>query len=321
MIPFDSWDGVTNTSGGTEQAKLEAYLGPTAVVFSSYQAAITSVLEILGSRTTDVPVILPITTSPDTLAAVLRSGASPLLLDIDSTTLQLDANLLAEILGELPQAVVVLDRPGGQQVTANLLELTKDTVTIIDTRLPPTLAAADDCVGSFTVFDFGPVIGSGGLVHHKYSEQVLELKVVRNGILGLAANMNEILCSLALTRLKVDAGQRAIQAGEVAEAYMELLQLRSVGCMPFVKSTHWPYFIVSVENSDRAIAYLHSHNILAVKPVFPLHLLPTISRRWTEKPEYPVAEKWHKHLIALPTHQGVLGKEEEIISKLLEVAY
>ena len=319
MLFFDSWDGASNFSGSTEQHKLEAYLGPTSVVFSSHQAAITAVFEVLGSRSTDIPVILPITIAPDTLSAVLRAGASPLLLDIEADTLQIDPTLLAEVLGELPTAMVVFNRPGGQPVTANLLELTKDIVTVVDTNLPPSIAVGEDCVGSFTVFDLSPIIGSGGVVHHKYSQQISELKMIRNGVLGLAANLNETLCTLAYTRLHEDPKltTRKLKQAQAAMYYLE--KLDDVSSVPFVASPEWPYFILKVENADKVIAHLHSYDILAAKPVFPLHLLPHISRRWTEKPEYPVAELMYKTLVALPTHRGVLGREFEIISKLQEV--
>lgn len=320
MIPFNSWDGVTDNTGTTGQKKLEQFLGPAAVAFSTYQAAITAILEVLGSRTHDVPVIMPVTASPDTIAAVLRSGASPLLLDIDPATLQLDHLLLTEVLTELPAAVVLLDRPGGRKVEAALLELVQDLPTIIDTRLVPSLSIEEDCVGTFTVFDLGPVIGTGSIVIHKYSEQINELKVVRNGILGLAAHLTDTLALLAHSQLTADPMLEARKQTqrEIAAEYTRLLSGKR-HCL-FLDNEEFPYFTVDVENADKVIAHLHSYGIAALKPVYPLHLIPNISRRWAETPSYPNAESVCTRLVSLPTHPGVRGKEAEIVSRLLEVS-
>lgn len=318
MIPFDSWDGRNDISGTVEQAKLEKYLGP-AVVFGTYQASISAILEVLGSRTHLIPVVMPITASPDTIAATLRAGGDPLLLDIRPQTLQMDPGELRTVLDEVKSAVVILPRPGGQSIDPELLELTKDLPTIQDSRLPPHEDIEDaELSCTFNVFDLGPVIGTGSVVVHKFEQQLRELKLVRNGLLGLAGNLNDALAAFALKRLKEDPGLgvRRGQQAIVAKRYIELLKEKYV--FPFDESPEWPYFIVRVENADTAVAHLH-HEVEVVKPVFPLHMLSDINRRWVEKPEYPVAEGLWRKLIALPTHCGILGKEVEIVERLNEV--
>ncbi len=320
MIPFDSWDGRNDISGTVEQNKLEKYLGP-AVAFGTYQGSISAILEVLGSRTHLIPVVMPITASPDTIAATLRAGGDPLLLDIRPQTLQMDPGELRTVLDELKTAVVILPRPGGQLVDPELLELTKELPTILDSRLPPHADIEDsECVCTFNVFDLGPVIGTGSVVVHKFEQQLRELKLVRNGLLGLAGNLNDALAAFALKRLREDPGLQARRNAQatVAGHYIELLKEKYV--FPFDQSPEWPYFIVRVENADTAVAHLH-HEIEVVKPVFPLHMLSDINRRWVEKPEYPVAEGLWRKLVALPTHMGILGKESMIVDKLSEVAH
>jgi dTDP-4-amino-4,6-dideoxygalactose transaminase len=320
MIPFSSWDGVNDHTGTSGQRKLEQFLGPASAVFSTYQAAITATLEVMGSRTHELPVIMSISASPDTIAAVLRSGATPLLLDINPNTLQLDTSLLKEVLEELEAAVVILDRPAGLSIDPELLEIVDDLPTIIDTRLIPSLDMAEACVGTFTVFDLGPMIGTGAVVIHKYADQLNELKIVRNGVLGLAAHLNDTLSLLAYDCLKADptlAKRKAVQKG-VVETYASLFEGK-LDCI-LTQDTEWPYFVVFVDNADKVIAHLHSYDIAALKPIYPLHLLPNISRRWAEKPEYPNVESIYNNLVALPTHSGVVGKEADIVSKLLEVS-
>lgn len=319
MLPFDSWDG-SDCSNTIEQAKLEAFFGPTAVVFNSYQASITAILEVLGSRTHELPVILPITSSPDTISAVLRSGANPILLDINADSLQMEPALLTEVLETIKSAVIILDRPGGMPVDPALLAIAKTLPTIIDTRLPPHQGSTQDCVGTFTVFDFGPIVGSGSLVIHKFTHQVRELKMVRNGLLGLAASMNDALCALAHKRLK---SQPKLQDRKTAQAqavslYRNFLEGKNHEIV-FPECQERPYLMVVVENANKVVAHLHSLGLPVVKPVFPLHYLPIMQRRWQETPEYPVAESVFNRVVALPTHPGILGKEAEIIERLLEI--
>lgn len=317
-IPFDSWDGTNDFSRALEQDKLEKHFGPTATAFGTYQAAIASCLEVLGSRTHMIPVVMPITASPDTISGALRAGGSPILLDIRPSTLQLDPAILKDVLEELKAAVVILTRPAGQAVDPELLEITEGVPTILDSRLPPHENIKNDCICSFNIFDLSPLVGSGALVIHKFNEQVRELKTVRNGILGLAGSLPDPLSMHVLKTLKADPTlqERRETQLKVVNKYIDLVKEKYA--FPFDQSPEWPYFILRVENSNKVIAHLYSE-VELVKPIFPLHLLSDINKRWKEKPEYPVAEGLNRCLIALPTHCGILGKEEQIIAKIDEV--
>lgn len=318
MIPFDSWDGRNDFSGTVEQSRLEQYFGPAAVAFGTYQASLSAILEVLGTRTHLIPVVMPITASPDTIAATLRAGGDPVLLDIRPQTLQIDPDMLRTVLEDLKAAVVILTRPAGQPVDPELLKVVGDNPTVLDSRLPPHDKIAEECICTFNVFDLGPVVGSGSVVVHKFAQQVRELKLVRNGLLGLAGNLNDALSAYALKRLKEDPGlglRRGTQA-IVANRYIELLKEKYA--FPFDQSPEWPYFVLRVENADTVVAHLHA-DVELVKPVFPLHMLSDVNRRWVEKPEYPVAEGLWRKLVALPTHIGVLGKEAQIVERLNEV--
>lgn len=318
---FDSWDGRNDYTSTIEQAKLEQHFGPSAVAFSSYQTAISAILEVLGTRTQRIPVVLAVTASPDTLAATLRAGGDPILLDIRPQTLQIDPDQLRTVLDELKAAVVILARPAGQPVDPALLAMTEDMPTILDSRLPPHEDIEADCVCTFNVFDLALLAGSGALIIHRFEQQVRELKMVRSGLLGLSANLNEALATTALKRLASDpklANRKAEQI-RVVRRYSNLFAGKLA--YPFDQSPEWPYFIVAVDSADRAIAHLHSHDITAAKPVYPLHLLSDINKRWVEKPSYPVAEELSKKLIALPTHSGILDKEGIVVLHLEEVAH
>jgi len=287
---------------------IERYFGPSAVTFNSYQNALTAIVEVLGFR---VPVVMPVTASPDALAAVLRGGGEPILLDICPDTLQMDPQMLREVLDEIKAAAVILTRPGGQPVDPALHAITHDVPTILDSRLPAHTRVAADCCCTFNVFNLPDV---GALVIHKFSQQVTELKRIRSGVLGLSAEIVSKLDEIGCKRLAEDQQQTQRTPLAAAQVYMELLGEKYA--YPFSESPEWPYFIVAVDNADRVVAHLHSHGIIATKPVMPLHMLSEINSRWVEKPSYPTAEYLAKKLVALPTNSGIIGS---IVTLLGEV--
>lgn len=308
LIPFNSWDGKTDPSSTEQVVELERFFGPAAIAFNTYQNAVAAIMEVLGSRTNAVPVVLPITAPPDTVAGVLRGGGNPVLLDIDPQTLQINPDMLREVLDEIKAAVVILNRPAGIGIDPRLVEMTKELPTVLDTKdIPATI----DESFTFSLYDFQAMAGSGALLIHKYKEQVAELKRIRSGLLGLQADLNPKLAKFILAECKSEAsGTRQYTVRE----YSKLL-----GDRAFVtEGSNWPYFIARVENADRAVAHLHSHGIEIMKPVVPLHLFSEMNRRWTEAPSYPVAEELHTKLIALPVHCGIVVKD--VVEKLLEVA-
>jgi dTDP-4-amino-4,6-dideoxygalactose transaminase len=319
MIPFDSWDGINDFTQCVEQATLEKQLGPASVVFSTYQAAISAILEVLGSRSQTIPVVMSVTSSPDTLSAVLRAGGEPVLIDIRPQTLQMDPGMLRTVLSEIGTAVVILGRPAGQYVDPELLELAGDLPTILDSRLPPGNIEVDSCC-TFSVFDLGVLAGCGALVIHKYSQQVTELKLSRSGVLGLSASLNDVVAANVVKRLRSDPNLATRRSEQVivANRYIELLKEKYV--FPFDSSPDWPCFFVGVGDAARVSAHLHLRGIEVIQPILPLNLLPEVYMRMEETPCYPVAESLHKKLVALPTHPGVLGKETIVVERMNEVA-
>lgn len=315
-VTGDDWDSHEHLH------KLERYIAKNhTVACNSVQTAIQICCEILGTRTEIIPVIMPVTAPPDTLAAVLRSGAHPLLLDIDETTLQMRADQLEIALEEAKTAIVLLNRPGGAPVDERLQELIADQPSICDARLVsnPSLGVEDlPCV--FNVFDLSPLVGSGGVIVHKFTKQVDQLKIVRSGIMGHSGALSEPQAKLALEYLKdrwnhwVEVHQRRCErlvGGLEAHA--------GCGILPY-EPGKWPSpLYLKVPNAKRAVAHLQSYGIEAALGVFPLHRLEEVRIRYREAPEYPYAEKLEQEIICLPTHVGMGGLEVHVTEWLSEI--
>jgi dTDP-4-amino-4,6-dideoxygalactose transaminase len=297
---------------------LEMYIaGKHTCATNTVQTAVQACLELLGTRTDVVPVIMPVTAPPDTLAAVLRSGAHPLLLDIEEETLQVDPEQLRDAISMLAEEervpIVLLNRPFGQPVLPELLEAIADLPSVCDSRLiPHSELEEDDLPCSFSIFDLTPICGSGAIIVHPFVTQVKQLKEVRNGPMGLSGALSEQQAKHAVAVLKSFPLQ--------VKLYEESLnQLMSYG-LDVMGPSKWPAPLwLKVPNARLIVAHLASYGIASAVGLYPLYGLEEVRRRYTEEPEYPVAEKLENSFVCIPTHQKVQGREEEIVNRIKEV--
>jgi dTDP-4-amino-4,6-dideoxygalactose transaminase len=297
---------------------LEMYIaGKHTCATNTVQTAVQACLELLGTRADVVPVIMPVTAPPDTLAAVLRSGAHPLLLGIDEETLQIDLEQLKDAIAMLEEdervPIVLLNRPFGQPVRPELSEVIADLPSVCDSRLlPHPELEEDDLPCSFNIFDLTPICGSGAVIVHPFVTQVKQLKEVRNGPMGLAGALPEQQAKHALAVLKSFPLQ--------VKLYEESLnQLMSYG-LDVMGPSKWPAPLwIKVPNARLIVAHLASYDIASAVGLHPLYGLDEVKRRYKEDPEYPVAEKLENSFVCIPTHQKVQGREEEIVKRIKEV--
>ena len=171
---------------------LESTLGDNTVVFNSVQNAVQACMEMLGTRTSTVSVMLPVTTPVDAMSGVMRGGAQPIILDLDEDTLQMDHKQVLEVLQELKDgAVMLLSRSVDKGPTKELREATEEYPCIFLNDFTPH--PQDNHWGDFNIYDLSPWIGCGAVIRTNLEEQLKDLKIVRGGVLGLGAELPEVL--------------------------------------------------------------------------------------------------------------------------------
>jgi hypothetical protein len=274
---------------GTSLEELEQLVaGPYACATASVQIAVQSCLELLGTRVDVIPVIMPVTSAPDTLAAVLRAGGHPLLLDIEEEHLQLDPAQLRDALEMLEEQkrvpVILFNRPFRAPVREELLEMVLDYPSIVDSRVVPheKLTGLDICC-TFNVFDLSTVCEAGALIIHKFPEQVDQLKMVRSGPMGLDGALPEMLAKEAVYVHGCWQNTRKHYWGEVEKFIGTEHQVMGPSTEPGVV---W----LKVDNARRTAATLKSYGVEAVLGLAPLYDLEEVKRRYREEPEYPVTK-------------------------------
>lgn len=303
-VPLRSWDGQEDAESRRQLLALERKLGKGHLGFNSVQNALQAVLEALGTTASPVPVVMPITAPPDSFAAVLRSGAQPIMMDIDRDTLELSVNAVEMATTELESCVFLVNSPTGHQ-NLPLDEALAEQVVIWDSRIPQSCAPE---YVAFEVLDMTDIAGSGAVVCHHYLDQLKVIQQVREGVGGLSAVMPEPVAALCEERLSLDLSKRE----EVWDAYEEHLGDVILG---EPKSTQ--PLLVYVSDMRKALVHLNSFGIKAQQGVFPLHQLDEVSRRLAGDPDYSVAEDLMNHVVALPCHPTV--DVQEVCSLLQEV--
>lgn len=320
MTAFTSWDGIEDLESFVGLKALEEFFGPHAVVVNTKQMAVQICLEIMGTKNHMIPVVAPVTTSIEVLTAVMDSGALPVILDIDTSTLQVKLDDLRELLQEGPGAVVILDRVGAYPVDQHVLEAVLDVPTIAVLRSPPHDCTDQlDLEATFTVYDLSEVIGEGAVIFHSNLDLIKELKALRGGPLGHKAWLTDDLCFNALYRLEYELDEREQVYHSVWQAFeWELNESDRADILLWDSADLIGPIYFQVPDAARMVEHLRSHGIPCRRAFFPLHMVPEIARRMprSKEADYSGAEMLFKHTIMLPSHSGIEPLVPTIVEKM-----
>lgn len=138
--------------------------------------------------------ILPVTTEPDVLSGIMRGGAHPMLLDTDEHGVFYDPGGLQEALEELEgAAVVLLPRTAAEKEPEAVTDLLKDVPTVVLNQCTPSSYVWLSAPGDFQLYYLSPWIGGGAAIQTRYGDQLQDLRQIRSAVLGLNAELPEVL--------------------------------------------------------------------------------------------------------------------------------
>jgi dTDP-4-amino-4,6-dideoxygalactose transaminase len=281
------------------------------------------------------------------VSAILRSGATALLADIEPTTFNLD-----------PKAVeAVLDTPAGTAVRAVLpvhlygqpadffpdfgrkhgLIIVEDAAQAWGAELHGIKAGG---LGDAAAFSFYPTknlsaAGDAGMVTTNSDLVVERLRMLRqHGMrrryyhdeVGWNARMDGFQGAILSVKLKyIDEWNRQRRA--VAERYTKLFQatrLAEAGPYPghgivlpheVEGSTHvWHQYVIRSARRDQLRAFLTSRNIgTEIYYPVPLHLQDALKSLGYKEGDFPQAERAAREVLALPIFPELRQDEQEIV--------
>jgi dTDP-4-amino-4,6-dideoxygalactose transaminase len=310
-----------------------AYLGAETVGVANGTDALVLVLEALGVDPGD-EVVCPAFTFFATAEAIARRGATPVFVDIDPATLNLDPAAVAERVGPRTKAVLAVHLFGRP---APLDELPEGTPVVEDAAqaFGGTLAGRRlGSLGAAATFSFYPTknlfgLGDGGLVATRDEALADHVRLLRfHGsrdkqtfeAIGYNSRLDEIQASALRVFLPhVDEWNAARR--EAAARYAKL-GLGEVCELPADEAGHvYHLYVVRTPERDRVLESLRAAEIgCAAYYETALHLQPAFRSLGYEEGSLPETERAGRETLALPLWPGITAADQEQVVERVRAA-
>jgi perosamine synthetase len=319
---------------GPKVEEFERLLAPLAgtahaVAVSSGTAALHLAVLALELGPGD-EVLVPAYTFPATANVVALAGATPVLVDVDPETMNIDPEDAARRVTERTRAVLAVHLFGRPA----RLEQLPDGVPVIEDAAGALGARRGDracgSLGALACFSFHPrkivTTGEGGAVttdddalaervrslrHHGWSPSSAYADMPAG---GFNYRLSDVLAALGIPQLRrFDELYAAYD--RVARAYSE--RLRGIVTTPAVDpgDRHgWQAYVVQVDDRDRVMAGLREQGIQCQIGTYALHRLGA----YRAQGSFPGADAAFERALALPLHAGLTDTELDRVAEALD---
>jgi perosamine synthetase len=321
------------------ESAFAAYHGmPQAVAVSSGTAALHLAIRALGLGNGD-EVIVPSFTFIAVANSVVYEGATPVFVDIDPVTLNMDPDRVSEAITTRTKAIVIVHTFGVPAEMDALLALARrHHLAIIEDACEAIGARFNDrLVGTFgdiSVFAFYPnkqiTTGEGGAILTRDTQLAERMRAMRNqgrypsgdwfqhAELGFNYRLSEMACALGVVQLQrlaeiLQKRANVAKAYDVALAPMSGLSLPAMA-LPY-RTLSWFVYVVRLADHfafdvrDQIIASLQEESIGCGRYFAPIHLQPSYATNSSAlSAKLPVTERVARRTLALP-FSSVLNEE------------
>jgi dTDP-4-amino-4,6-dideoxygalactose transaminase len=313
------------------------YLGVKyAVGVASGTEAIQLALMALGIGRGDEVITVSNTAVP-TVSAVSLAGATPVLCDIDPSTLTIDIEKVKNRINKNTRAILPVHLYG-MPVDMNRLSVIAEKMSIPlieDACQAHGASIHDKKVGGFGAlgcFSFYPTknlgcYGDGGAVVTNDGELYDKLKLLRNygqrdryvhEIKGLNSRLDELQAAILRVKLKYLEAWN-LRRAKLAGCYDELIKNEDVVKLPKVYGFTNVYhlYVIRHPRRDELMQYLAQNGVqtLIHYPI-PIHLQRSHAELGS-KGDFPVSEKACNEVLSLPLYPELKEAELEYISDLI----
>ncbi len=307
---------------------IATYIGvPHAVAVSSGTAGLHLCLLALGIGAGDA-VLVPSFTFIAAANAIRFVGATPVFVDIDPATLNIDPEKIAAAITPNTRAILVVHTFGVPAAMEPILTLARKHNLLIVEDVCEALGAeyAGEKVGSFGdagVFAFYPnkqiTTGEGGMIVTHDAELAARLRALRNQgrtgsdwfdhqELGYNYRLSELACALGIAQMqRIDAilAQRERVALAYDEALRDEARLLLPSCTLPTRHISWFVYVVrlraefSQSDRDALLTAMAAQGIGCGRYFAPIHLQPCYEQ-WRHRQSLPVTESQAARTLALP---------------------
>jgi dTDP-4-amino-4,6-dideoxygalactose transaminase len=316
-----------------------AYCGAGAGVgMASGTDALTLALAAAGIGPGD-EVITTTLTSGATATAIVRAGASPVLVDVEPDTLNIDPALVEAAMGPRTRAIVPVHLYGRPAAIGALLEIARrNQLHVVEDCAQAIGATAESgrvgSLGALGCFSFYPTknlgaYGDGGIVVTSDAELTFRLRLLRtygwekrdySVTIGYNSRLDELQAAFLAVKLKyVDRWNERRSA--IAARYTAALSRVDGVTTPGACTGHvWHLYVVKVANRDEIRARLADRGVPAgVHYAVPLHRQPAFAE-FGEGRKFPHAEKACQEILSLPIYPQLRDDEVDRVAETMSAA-
>jgi UDP-2-acetamido-2-deoxy-ribo-hexuluronate aminotransferase len=322
-----------------EQRLAERTGAPHCVACSSGTDALLLALMALGVGPGDEVVTSPFTfvATAETIALV---GATPVFVDIDPRTYNLDPALLAEAITSRTKALIAVSLYGqcaemdainaiaGERGIAVIEDAAQSFGATYKGRQSGNLST----IGCTSFFPSKPLgcYGDGGACFtgdEALSRRMQQLRVhgqdrrYHHPLVGINGRLDTLQAAVLLAKLEVFDAEVKLRA-EIGARYSELLD--GVAQTPYVEphnTSVYAQYTIQVEDRQSVQQHLQAEGIpTAVHYPVPLHLQPAFARPQLGQGSFPRAEAAAEHVLSLPMHPYLREEQQRTIAAAVAAA-
>jgi dTDP-4-amino-4,6-dideoxygalactose transaminase len=327
---------------GEDVARFEeefaAYCGVShAVGVDSGTSALELALRAHGVGPGD-EVITAANTFVATAFAISYCGATPVLVDIDPQTYNLDPMLVERAVTERTRAIMPVHLYGQPAEMAAISEIAaKHNLVVIEDACQAHGAREDavraGALGDCAAFSFYPAKnlgaqGDGGMVVTSDDEVAERLRLLRNygasdkyhsEIVGYNRRLDTLQAAMLRVKLRrLDSWNEARRG--CAGRYEELLEDLPI-VLPVVRAgaeSVWHLYVVRVAERDRVRQRLAERGIdTGIHYPVPLHLQPAYRHLGYAPGDFPVTERYAGEILSLPMYPELSSEAQQRVASAL----
>ncbi len=321
------------------EEKLAKFTGAKrAIVCSSGTDALLLSLMALGIKKGDEVITTPFTFIA-TAEVISLIGATPVFVDIDEKTYNIDPNKIEEKITKHTKAILPVSLYGQVADMEEINKIAKkhDLKVIEDgcQSFGATYRGKKSCnlsdIGCTSFFPSKPLgcYGDGGAIFTNDEKLALKIKMLLNHgqnerykhkYIGINGRLDAIQAAVLLIKLKYFSNE-VKQREEIGKRYTNLLKDSDI-ITPYIKddrSSVYAQYSIRVKNRDKVIEHLNKQGIpTAIHYPMPLHLQECFGYLGYKEGDFEVAEKISKEILSLPM-SAFLNKEvqDDIVKALL----
>lgn len=282
--------------------------------------------------------VLPANTFVGTAEAVHRTGAKPVLVDIDPATYLMDTKAAVAALSDRTAAVLPVHLYGRlADVTTLREEARRRGIMVVEDAAQAHGAFRDGThagsCGDLAATSFYPgknlgAYGDGGAVLTNSDDLAERVRLLRchgervrhcHDIVGFNSRLDPLQAVVLSAKLARLDEWNALRARAVRN-YDDLLAELSTVVKPEidVPGHAWHLYVVRVPNRDEVLAGLHAQGIAAaVHYPVPIHRTGAFAHLGHPAGSFPEAERASREILSLPLFPGITEKQQVVVVEAL----